>query len=590
MSASTEVQRVRALAEVKNLVKPELLASHENSPERTIFPDAFQQSIWRLFKYSEPSSRDARDILAFMRDAVRPLRSQELLCMLALRTSTEEFESEALMDSERLTEITQGLMDIGHNNVAYFVHPWLKSYLARSAWARDFPDSNPVLAKLCVQYLSWGRFHGGPCTNKEHLDKRVSHSPLLDYASKYWSKHYSIALERGVPSRDGSLQELMLKFLRQDKLVSCARQLMVLPDPVWEYRNRRYVQNLSKDQVEERFSVLVNMSTKARQPGHVDLYCAGHTTGLHLATLLNQPELVKRLLVEKPSAINELDDGGETLLHLALVHSSDDLVNFLVSKGADLSCCDHGGLSPWHFATAHGKVHAVEAMLKHPERKLEVNAPIQPQLERWQRQLFIPRNSRTQKPRVWIEKALSKSTAMHLAVHNNHIGVVRQIAQDPRFRHDAEDADGMTAFHKACKYGQIEMVKLFEAAQKTCSTHASTRDGRIGFHLACKYKAGHEVAKYLLEAVPNICELKDKHGEAGIHHAAAGECTETVVMLLQHSTLGVNSRNIWNETPLVLAARAGNHRTFEYLDAQPEVEKNIELCGWSVARYRANRT
>ncbi|KAM0721377.1 hypothetical protein Q7P37_002301 [Cladosporium fusiforme] len=576
LSARTDAVYAKALAEVKYLSSPSTMTSNTASPERTIFPNAFGESLKRLEIYSksmEPDAHDALTVLALMRDAVRPLRATELLYLLALHGNSEEFGSEALLRPDHLSKMTQGLMDVGHSGMAYFVHPWLKSYLQRSRWKETFPDSNAALAKSCVRYLSWNEFSRGSCATKEDLDKRMHGSPLLDYAARYWVKHYSAAIKE---HRDPALLQHVLSFLRRRGSASCARQVLLLPEPVLEYRKRKYVESLSQDQAQERFSVLANLSFETKQSAHVDLYHTGGTTGSHLVTLLDQIELVKVLLEERPRVINETDDNDETLLHLALAYSSDDLISYLISKGADLNRWDHEGLTPWHIAALYNRENAVGVMLEQRVSLLEVNAPIRPSNPRRKDSRNVPHGPDAHNVLTWTYQSFSGSTATHLAARQDNTGVVSQIIKDPRFRHDTEDDDGMTAFHKACKYGHVGIVRLFIESHPQCAQHASSKDGRIGLHLACKYEAGYGVAELLLDSFPGTFEVKDNNAESAIHHAAAGQSTRTVALLLRYGIHNLNARNTRNETPLVLAARARNHATFDLLDGQPGVDRDVE--------------
>jgi ankyrin repeat protein len=591
VSSRTELECLGSLREVGDTKSIQADGRDDSTLERSVLPHAFDRHINRLLQGSatESERKDGKDILRFLRDVARPIRITELLHMLALR-KYQEFDERFLLDPQELLEITQGLVVIGSNDLVSFVHPWLKRHLQRDQrWKDEFSDSSFFLTRSCINYLSWARFASGPCTSKDALEARMNISPFLDYASRYWSTHYGTASGNNFTTSQRSLlTSKVLEFLRRDGHVSSARQILLLPDPVWKNPNRQYVQGLALERSGERLSVHANRALRTKLPGHVDLYEVGLTTGLHLATLLDMGGLVKLMLQQSTSStIHKLDDLQESLLHLAVAYSNDDLVSYLIDKGADLNQQDHQGLSPWHIAAAYGNTSAVKRMLRQQVGLLNVDAPIIPKRARWQR-------TSTNNPRpliitasLWTERASCGSTAMHLAARNGHYEVVAEIIKDGRFHWKIEDEDGMTAFHKACKYGWLEIVKLF-VDRGTCPKYRSSKDGRSGLHLACKYPSGFEVAKYLLESFPKLCNEKDSNGETALHHAAAGLDSRAVQLLLDHPSVVIDSANRQGRTPMMLAAFNPN-RGFELFLRHKRFDGHKEISIPSVAQLTKKR-
>ncbi|KAK3617420.1 hypothetical protein LTR56_025290 [Elasticomyces elasticus] len=583
----TAIDEVRAI-----MVQP--LAIDESALERVIFPKAFDRHFRRLFASSAQSAhsrqqvQDAKDILAFMRDAARPLHVDELLYMLALRGRPENVDESTLRNVKDLPLITQGMMNVTSNGLVQFIHPWLLKYLWKLR-DRTLPDSNIILAKLCLRYLSSSRFSDGPCSSKVALDQRLAASPFLDYAARYWPKHYASATKNASQSVVASLQSSALDFLQRHGSVSCARQVMLIPDHILERRNRLYVRDLAEDKVKERYCVLVCRSTKAKRPGYVDLYNVGRNCGLHLVALLNLDDLAKTasLSMDK-SLLNAVNGSAETPLHIAIVHSGPTLVNHLVSNGADLNAQDDEGRSPWHIAAAYGKADAIKIMLNQPPSVLNVNAPVQLGSARWNGHSYVITSAEPGKVSKWTERAISGSTAIHLAARNGHIGVLELILEDGRADFALEDGDGMTAFHKACKYGRLDVVKLLMSLDNASAARRSKKDGRIGLHLACKYSEGHEVAKYLLSVSPESCHLLDHHGEVALHHAAVGQDARNLQLLLQLPTINANVTNHKHKTPLMLAAFNPN-AGFDMLMRHNDVELPLKIGSMSLPEFVRER-
>ena len=70
---------------------------------------------------------------------------------------------------------------------------------------------------------------------------------------------------------------------------------------------------------------------------------------LHLAYRYKDKELIKNLINYKID-INEQDENGKTILHLAAADGAVGLVKFLVELGADVNCKDFSGLTPGNVA------------------------------------------------------------------------------------------------------------------------------------------------------------------------------------------------------------------------------------------------
>jgi cytohesin len=84
-------------------------------------------------------------------------------------------------------------------------------------------------------------------------------------------------------------------------------------------------------------------------------------TPLHEAALYCRPQWARELL-DRGLDANAADDGGNTPLHVA---SCAEVVDVLISHGADLKRLNKMGLTPLHTAARYGFTSAVLAMLKY---------------------------------------------------------------------------------------------------------------------------------------------------------------------------------------------------------------------------------
>lgn len=69
---------------------------------------------------------------------------------------------------------------------------------------------------------------------------------------------------------------------------------------------------------------------------------------IHEAFYNKRSDLIKKIVENKPEALNELDKDGLSILHLAVITNHDKLVKFLLSKGGNVNIPDNFGRTPLH--------------------------------------------------------------------------------------------------------------------------------------------------------------------------------------------------------------------------------------------------
>jgi hypothetical protein len=86
-------------------------------------------------------------------------------------------------------------------------------------------------------------------------------------------------------------------------------------------------------------------------------------TDVHLAAEQGDLEKVKALLETNPDLATSKDKSGITPLHLAAYRGHKNIVELLLSKGADLNAKMKGGQTPLHAALEKGQKEVVELLL-----------------------------------------------------------------------------------------------------------------------------------------------------------------------------------------------------------------------------------
>lgn len=86
---------------------------------------------------------------------------------------------------------------------------------------------------------------------------------------------------------------------------------------------------------------------------------------LHEACQQDDLERAKVILGEAPDLAVGLDDHGATALHCAAISGSGQIVDLLLSSGADVNARDGTGSSPLHRAASAGHIKIAESLIAH---------------------------------------------------------------------------------------------------------------------------------------------------------------------------------------------------------------------------------
>lgn len=150
---------------------------------------------------------------------------------------------------------------------------------------------------------------------------------------------------------------------------------------------------------------------------------------------------------------------GRTTLHLAVEHNRINIVQLLLSRGADTTAQDRWGLTALHIAASRGYEDMTMLLLASIE----------------------PSSSASQRADTLNLPDAVGCTALHLAAENGHAGVVEILCvagANPR----AQNSTGATALHVAAAGGhEGVMTSLFLAAATSTSTSTTTDvSGAVG--------------------------------------------------------------------------------------------------------------
>jgi len=84
---------------------------------------------------------------------------------------------------------------------------------------------------------------------------------------------------------------------------------------------------------------------------------------IHKSVLDGNFESVKTIVGQHREVLNSLDERGKAALHYAIEAGHEDISEFLIEQGADISLMDQENRSPLHFAAAAGNVELARILL-----------------------------------------------------------------------------------------------------------------------------------------------------------------------------------------------------------------------------------
>ena len=280
----------------------------------------------------------AKIVLSWITFAKRPLTTAEICCALAVEIGEVELDPENIDDVEDLVSVCAGLVVVDQeSNIIRLAHHTAQEYFERTV-ERWNPSAQLDIASVCLIYLSLGTFRSGSCSTDKEFEERLQQSKFLEYAAKYWGQHTLTVQDE--------VCELACSFLLHGGLVSCATQVMSVP----ESRYRNYSQEYPKG-----------------------------STSLHITAQFGLLDLSQKLILrlgsETAIAVNAKDSRDQTPLLLAAKYGHSEIAKLLVDKGAEINAHGVPFINALQAASARGHEQVVKLLL---DKGAEINAQIRP--------------------------------------------------------------------------------------------------------------------------------------------------------------------------------------------------------------------
>lgn len=269
----------------------------------------------------------------------------------------------------------------------------------------------------------------------------------------------------------------------------------------------------------------------------------------HVACTVDQPEIIKRFLqlkvdINHPVNFDSPFWSGYTPLHFAIKTKQQNIIELLLSHGADMTIRNTSGDTPFHFAFSffHSDDEFIDLILSK----------------------YITKNTNPVN-----NNGLSY---FHIACTTNNVGAIEAFLQngvliDTPVNSDSSKCPGYTPLHYAVAFNRKKAVKAL--LEYGANPNVKEKNGLTPLHLACQQSA-KKIHTILRKSVNNSAaygkidfefEFKSSPKKMLDNIASQNEQIEIVELLLQYKS-DINSQDSFGKTPLFYACDIDND-TFE---------------------------
>lgn len=257
----------------------------------------------------------------------------------------------------------------------------------------------------------------------------------------------------------------------------------------------------------------------------------------HIAIYKGDLELARRILEEQFVSIHDKTYDGKCVLFLAITSRNIELIEYLISKGANIHEKTDKGRNLMHNTISSEESISLENLLR-KEAHLTLTRPVD--------RAWIYRNPNF----MYMKEKFGPLSTLDFVEYLISKGM------------DVNEKtnDGRSAFHCAVSKGDIELSKYL--ANEVVNIHEKTSDGRNVLHLAVSSE-NLELVKYLINRGVKLKE-KTNEGENMLHIAALKGNLELVKYLVEKG-VNVQEKTTDGRNMLHFAAYKGNKELAEYL-------------------------
>ena len=510
---------------------------------------AYKEAIDRIEAQGPDQSRAAKEVLAWIICATRPLTPIELQHALAIESDEAYLDKDNIPEINDLVSICAGLVTIDEQStVIRLAHYTTQEYLEQNLDS-VFPGAHSFLGASCLAYLSFEVFQSDHIASDDQSADPLETHPLYSYCALNMGHHVKL----GAVSLD-----VVLEFLRdQQKVFTYA---LVLFDECEE--------DLAGTWLEVNglhLAIYLGLEEAARaliEEGY-DIHCADSQgrTGLSWLAEMGNTQGVTFLLKEGADP-DSMDTNGQMALSFAALAGHEEVVLLLKSYGATMEQKDSHGRTPLFYAIWGGHKDMVKLLIEERVDTECKDANGQTPLFHAVQHIFEGQPKGSSRMKIietllgaGVDTSCADKTGQHplsYAVHGGSNDLV-QLLLSAGADIECQNQRGETPLLSAVTRDYEEMVKILIAggANTECKNHHGQTP------LSSSASLGHEaMVRILLDGGASVDSQDEHFGQTALSYAAWNGFASVVDLLLQYGA-NPSCRDNQGRTALSWAAEYG---------------------------------
>lgn len=331
-------------------------------------------------------------------------------------------------------------------------------------------------------------------------------------------------------------------------------------------------------------------------------------TLFHSAAQFNRLKVLQTLLESIPEGIDDINNEGNTALHIAAERSYTSIIELLLAHGARPMKKNAKNKIPYQMANAEARK---------VFRKFETFKEIVSKCVNGMASLLIKKRYEDDNTALHVAASFDtlydavgnllqagadanaqncyNQTPLIIAVEGENTRIAKKLISAGARADDIESRRGQSAIHIASYNNNIEMMKLL-TRRNGVNINIIDNDGKTALAYAI-VKNSRNLVQHLLKLGADT-SMKDQHGLNALHLSVLTKNTEITEDILQASNQNlVNEKNVSGKSPLLLAIGDRRSPTFDnttikmidiLLDkgADPHLQNSDGKSAWSLANEK----
>lgn len=495
-----------------------------------------------------------RSMIAVVASARRPLHLEALEHAISVEANDKDIDSMSVPDGRHLISRAFGLVVIDEKTEEVRLYNETAAHYVQHR-AVGMPNGDTLLAEATLAYLQLIPICKQPKTTQDeyaHLEWKKKEYPFLHYASSFWASHARASPENHLRA--------VLTLLKNSDARRTLTHLM------WQ----------------DDLGILADWDVL-----HV-------VDSLHLAAYFGHLGAVNRILTNRDDVeVDVLDSKHTTPLMYAAMKGHKNVVEVLLSTGADSSRIRLRGRTALHRACQYTRIETVRSLLR-SSKDVNLNAVDRP-FRRTALSWAIHHKSKpllqllVREGYVGDSKIVTdhnRNNPLVLAAATGRIDLIQTLLEDGRLAIDSTSDMGQSALTVAAQHGHVPLIVLL--LKKGANLEARDDKGSTVLLSSMPLALNHIVELFVKHGA-NIKALNN--GGRGVLFKCAFFNRPKLLRFFLERSEGPdpNVQGIHGATPLYSAVEAGNLKCVEILlefGARTDIRAKSRLTPLSMARER----